>query len=189
MTFDELTSPLKRADAQRNRAKILDAARAAFAIAGAQISMAEISRRADVGMATLYRNFPGRRELLEALYTDEVDAICDAANGFEAETPGVAFVNWLNRFYLFLNSKRHVGSELLKHSDDSNRFFSVNRQRVLAASRPLFAAAQSSEEVREDVTLEQVLDLVAAVAHIPGEPQYIQPILQTVIDGLLPLPR
>ena len=63
----EPRSPARRADAERNRDKILAAARAAFAGSGAQVSMAEISRRAGVGMATLYRNFPSRRELLEAL--------------------------------------------------------------------------------------------------------------------------
>jgi AcrR family transcriptional regulator len=76
VSLDRSPSPPRRADAERNRDKILAAARAAFAEPDAQPSMAEISRRAGVGMATLYRNFPGRRELLEALYTDEVDAIC-----------------------------------------------------------------------------------------------------------------
>src|ERR1044072_8158293 len=71
--------PVLRADAQRNRDKIVAAARAAFAEPGADVSMAEVSRRAGVGMATLYRNFPGRRELLEALYADEGGALCESA--------------------------------------------------------------------------------------------------------------
>src|SRR5580692_2350886 len=87
--------PARRADAERNREKILAAARSAFADPGAEISMAEISRRAGVGMATLYRNFPGRRELLEALYIEEVDAICKAAETVEGETPGALLDAWL----------------------------------------------------------------------------------------------
>ncbi|MCU1388649.1 MAG: transcriptional regulator, TetR family, partial [Ilumatobacteraceae bacterium] len=71
---------MPRSDAERNRAKILTAARTAFAEPDVEPSMAEISRRAGVGMATLYRNFAGRRELLEALYIDEVDALCAAAS-------------------------------------------------------------------------------------------------------------
>ena len=71
--------PPKRADAQRNRDKILAAAREAFADPAAEVSMAEVARRAGVGMATLYRNFAGKRELLEALYVDEVDAVVEAA--------------------------------------------------------------------------------------------------------------
>jgi AcrR family transcriptional regulator len=64
--------------------------------------MAEIARRAGVGMATLYRNFPGRRELLEALYADEVSAICDAAAEAQGETPGAALLAWLAQVAAFL---------------------------------------------------------------------------------------
>ena len=95
MASDTPSFPTRRAQAERNRAKILEAARAAFAEQDAEVSMAEISRRAGVGMATLYRNFPGRRELLEALYIDEIDALCDAAETIQADTPRAAFVAWL----------------------------------------------------------------------------------------------
>src|SRR5882724_8537146 len=138
--------PIRRADAVRNREKILTAARDAFGDSEAQISMAEISRRAGVGMATLYRNFPGRRELLEALYTDEVDAICEAAETVDAETPGAALMVWLRRFFAFSTSKRHIASELLTHVESSNPVFNENRARVLAAGRPLVAAAQHTHE-------------------------------------------
>ena len=146
--------------------------------------MAEISRRAGVGMATLYRNFPSRRELLEALYIDEVNAVCEAANTVAGQTPGGTLEAWLHRFFAFFNSKRHVGSALLKHSDDPSPFFSQNRDRVLAAGRPLLLAAQRSGEVRNDVTLEQILDLIIGIATIQGDPSYLQPILRTALDGL-----
>jgi AcrR family transcriptional regulator len=177
---------IRRADAARNREKILTAARAAFGDSEAEISMAEISRRAGVGMATLYRNFPGRRELLEALYIDEVDGVCRAAETVDGETPGAVFAAWLHRFFAFFNSKRHVGAELLKQTDDSNPFFSENRGRVLAAGRPLLLAAQRSHEVRDDLTLEQILDMVIAIARIDGESDYLEPILKTTLDGLCP---
>jgi AcrR family transcriptional regulator len=176
--------PVRRADAARNRDKILTAARNAFSDSEAEVSMAEISRRAGVGMATLYRNFPGRRELLEALYIDEVDGVCRAAETVDGDTPGAVFAAWLHRFFAFFNSKRHVGSELLKQTDDSNPFFSENRARVLAAGRPLLLAAQRSHEVRDDLTLEQILDMVIAIARIDGEGDYLEPILKTTLDGL-----
>ena len=186
-------STVRRADAERNRDKILAAARAAFADPEAEISMAEISRRAGVGMATLYRNFPGRLELLEALYTDEVDAVCEAAGTVEGETPGAALMAWLHRFFAFFTSKRHVGVELLKDSDSGNPVFGQGRSRVLAAGRPLLAAGQRAHEVRDDLTLEQVLDMVTAIATIKGDPGYLEPILRTALDGLRPprsrLPR
>jgi AcrR family transcriptional regulator len=84
MPPNQFPAPTRRADAERNRDKILATARSAFADPEADISMAEVSRRAGVGMATLYRNVPGRREFLEALYTDEVDAICEAAGSVGA---------------------------------------------------------------------------------------------------------
>lgn len=179
----------KRADAERNRDKILAAARSVFADPAANASMAEISRRAGVGMPTLYRNFPGRRELLEALYADEVDAICAAAETADGETadgetPQTTLTTWLRRFYAFFMNKRHIASELLKHTDHSDPIFGNGRARVLAAGRPLLTAAQRAHEVRDDLTLEQVLDMVHAVATIEGDARYVEPILQAALDGL-----
>ena len=179
-------SPARRADAERNRDKILAAARSAFADPGAEVSMAEISRRAGVGMATLYRNFPGRRELLETLYTDEVSAICKAARTVGGETPGAVLTAWLHRFFAFATSKRHIAAELLEHTDRSDPIFGSNRARVIAAGRPLLAAAQRAHEIRDDLALEQVLDMVIAIATIHGDTGYLEPILQTALDGLRP---
>ena len=179
-------SPARRADAERNRDKILAAARTAFADPEAEISMAEISRRAGVGMATLYRNFPGRQELLEALYTEEVNAICEAAQTLDAETPGAMLTAWLHRFFAFFTNKHHIASELLEHTDRSNPVFGESRTRVIAAGRPLLVAAQHAHEVRDDLTLEQILDMIIAIATIHGDPGYLEPILQTTLDGLRP---
>ena len=186
MSKPSSTKPSRRADAERNRDKILVAARTAFADPNAEVSMAEISRRAGVGMATLYRNFPSRRELLEAVYVDEVNAVCEAAETVDGETPGAVLMAWLHRFFAYFTSKRHVASELLEHSDSSNPIFGQNRARVLAAGRPLLLAAQHSHEVREDLTLEQVLDMLVAIATIRGDRGYVEAILQTALAGLRP---
>src|ERR1700760_4028859 len=114
-------APAKRADAARNRDKILAAAREAFADPEAEVSMAAVARRAGVGMATLYRNFPGRRELLEALYADEVDALCDAAANVSESAPGAAFVVWLGHFVAFFRAKHEVGQELLRDDPEGAR--------------------------------------------------------------------
>jgi AcrR family transcriptional regulator len=186
MPANQLPALARRADAARNRDKILAAARTAFADPEAEVSMAEISRRAGVGMATLYRNFPGRQELLEALYTDEVDAVCEAATTIDGETPGAALAAWLHRFSDFSSSKRHIAAELLKETDRSNPLFRNNRTRVIAAGRPLLAAAQHAGEVRDDLTLEQILDMIVAIATIHGDTGYTEPILQAALDGLRP---
>ena len=184
MTPEPTTVQPRRADAERNREKILETARAAFAEPGDRVSLAEISRRAGVGMATLYRNFPGRRELLEALYVDEVDAICDAARTIEGETPGAVLDAWLHRFVEFFESKHEIADELLEQPDVDDAVFDDNRARVLAAGRPLLAAAQESGEIREDLTLEHLLDLVIAVSRIRGDSGYLEPILRTVLAGI-----
>ncbi len=189
MPPDQFPSSARRADAERNRDKILAAARSAFADPEADISMAEISRRARVGMATLYRNFPGRRELLEALYTDEVNAVCKAAGTAGGETPGAILVAWLHRFFAFVTSKRHIAAELLEHTDRSDPLFESNRARVIVAGLPLLAAAQRAHEIRDDLALEQVLDMVIAIATIHGDTRYLEPILATALDGLRPRPR
>jgi AcrR family transcriptional regulator len=186
MSPDQFSVPARRADAGRNRDKILAVARSAFTGLEADVSMAEISRRAGVGMATLYRNFPGRRDLLEAVFTSEVDALCEAARGQAAQTPGAALFAWLHQFFAFFTTKRHIASELLKHADEGDSFFSGSRDRVLAAGRPLLAAAQRSGEVRADLTLDQILDMIIAIATIHGDPDYLEPILAAILDGLRP---
>jgi AcrR family transcriptional regulator len=180
------TQPGKRADAERNREKILAAARAAFTHPAADISMAEVSRRAGVGMATLYRNFASRLELLEALYLDEVDAICRAAETLEGDTPGAVFNAWLERFFAYFTSKRPVAAELLEVSDRNSQVFGEGRPRVLAAGQSLLDAAQRSHEVRDDLALEQVLDMVGAIAKINAPDEYVEPILQAALAGLKP---
>ena len=157
--------PPRRVDAERNRSRILDAARAAFADPDADVSMAEIARRADVGQATLYRNFTNRRALLEALYVEEIEAICAMA-ATVGGGHGERLVEWLRQFYAYFTSKRFVAAELLEHTGLDDPVFGAGYSRVLAAARPLLAAAQRSGEARADLTIEQVLDLVAAVAKI-----------------------
>jgi AcrR family transcriptional regulator len=133
------------------------------------------------------RNFPGRRELLVALFADEVDAICAAAEAMGGGAdPGVAFIAWLHRFFAFITSKRPISAELLEHTDRTDPIFATNRDRVVAAAEPLFAAAKQAGEVRGDLALEQVLDMVIAIATMHRDSRYVEPILQAGLDGLRP---
>jgi AcrR family transcriptional regulator len=180
-------TPTRRIDAARNRERILAAARHAFADPEADVSMAEIARRAGVGSATLYRNFANRRQLLQALYVDEIDAVCEAAAAPGADTPGASFTTWLRRFYAYFTSKRLVAAELLKHSDADDPVFGAGYARVIAAGRPLLLAAQASGEAGSTLSLEQILDMVAAIAKIPGDGQYREPILNAALESLRPV--
>jgi len=176
----------RRVDAERNRERILDAAGAAFADPNADVSMAEISRRAGVGSATLYRNFANRRELLEALYVDEIDAVCTAALTITADSPEVILVAWLRCFYAYFTSKRYVAAALLEHAGRDDPVFGAGFARVLTAGQPLLRAAQASGEIRTDLTLQQILEMVAAIAKIPGDPAYRKPILRAALEALRP---
>ena len=178
--------PTRRADAQRNRDKILAAARAAFADPDADVSMIEVARRAGIGSATLYRNFADRRALLEALYTEEITAVCQAAATCAGDTAGARLQAWLRRFYDYFTSKRVLASELLEHIDSDSPVFSTGFTRIVAEAGTLVTAAHRSGELRDDLAAEQILALVASIANIPGEPSYRQPILDAALDALRP---
>jgi AcrR family transcriptional regulator len=177
-------TPTRRVDAERNRQRILTAAHDAFADPSADVSMAEIARRAGIGSATLYRNFANRRELLEALYVDEIDDVCAAATATAGDSPGASFIAWLRRFYAYFTSKRVVAAELLEHTNAKDPMFGAGYARVIASGRPLLDAARASGEVQVDLTLEQILDLIASVAKIPGADNYRKPILDAALAAL-----
>ncbi len=134
-------------------------------------------------MATLYRNYPSRRELLEELFADQVDEVCQAALRHSADAPE-ALESWLRRFIRFLPSKHRLAGELLRQSDRDDELLRSSRQKILAAGRPLLAAAQQAGRVRADLSLEQILDLLIAVALIEGPPEYTDPLLSTTLRGL-----
>jgi AcrR family transcriptional regulator len=183
---EKVSFPNRLANAARNRDRILTEARAAFADPDDDVSMAEIARRAGVGMATLYRNFPGRRELLEAVYVDEIDGLCKAALTISADTPGLAFVAWLQMVLAFVPNKRAIVAQLLEHTDHSDPLLQTNRARALDAGRPLLNAAQQAKEIRADLSFEQIVDMLNAIAKIPAAPEYLEPMFQTLLDGLRP---
>src|SRR6201994_1976473 len=97
---DPVQQPLvqrpKRADARRNYDKVIAAARTAFGEHGTQTSLEEIARRAEVGIGTLYRNFPNRQALLEAVYVEELDSVCRAAASLDGADPWADFVEYIH---------------------------------------------------------------------------------------------
>jgi hypothetical protein len=87
---------------------------------------------------------------------------------------------------LLARLKRHIASALLEHVTGDDPVFDRNRARVLAAGDSLLAAAQATHEIRDDLALEQILDLTIAVAKVAGDARYVEPILQAALDGLRP---
>src|SRR5689334_24867596 len=105
----------KRADARRNYEALLTAAAGAFTDNGAAASLEDIARRAEVGIGTLYRHFPTRQALLEAVYLEEVEAICRSAADFEHLPPWEALTGWLQRFVGYAVTKKALAEELMAY--------------------------------------------------------------------------
>jgi AcrR family transcriptional regulator len=175
----------KRADARRNYDKVVAAARDAFAQDGASASLEEIARRAQVGIGTLYRHFPSRQALLEAVYVDEVEDLCRSAADLDELPPWEALIAWLHRFVGYLATKQALASELLDYVDRDAPLFQSCRVALFAAGEPLLRRAQEAGVVRRDTDLSEVIQMVGGIAKIPASaPGQIDHILDIALDGL-----
>ncbi len=175
----------RRADALRNYEKVIAAAREAFAEGGASVSLEEIARRAEVGIGTLYRHFPNRQALLEAVYVDEVDALCRSAVELEGLEPWEALVSWLHRFVAYMATKQALAQELLSYVDRGAPVFHTCRTTIFAAAQPLVERAQRAGVLRTDTDLPEIIQMVGGIAKIqPGTPEQIDHILAIALDGL-----
>lgn len=175
----------KRADARRNYEKVVAAARDAFADRGASTSLEEIARRAEVGIGTLYRHFPTRQALLEAVYVDEVTALCRSAPDLAELPPWDALVGWLHRFVAYLATKQALAGELLNYVDRDADVFKRSRAALYAAGGPLLERAQEARVARADTDLAEVMQMIMGIAKIPStEPGQIDHILDMALDGL-----
>jgi AcrR family transcriptional regulator len=175
----------KRADARRNYDKVIAAARDAFSEGGAATSLEEIARRAGVGIGTLYRNFPNRQSLLEAVYVDEVEALCSSATEFAELEPWEALVGWLHRFVGYMVTKHALATELLDYVGRDAPLFTECRAALYGTGGPLIERAQAAGAVRADVDLAEVIQLVGGIAKIQGaSPAELARILDIALDGL-----
>jgi AcrR family transcriptional regulator len=184
-TTHELVARPKRADARRNYEKILAAAREAFAEGGEATSLEEIARRAEVGIGTLYRHFPNRQALLEALYVGEVEEVCRSAAEIDEADPWQALTTWIDRFIAYLSTKRALAGELLNYLDHDAELFKASRASLFAAGEPLLERAQDAGVVRPDVTIAEVIQMMVGIGKIPtADPRQAERILRVALDGL-----
>jgi AcrR family transcriptional regulator len=154
-----------RADARRNHERVLDAARAAFAEQGTDVSLREVARRADVGIGTLYRHFPTREALIEAAMRHGLDALCARADELrDTRSPGDALVEWLDAFAA--SSVRYDGlpASLLGALEDERSELHRSCQSMHEAAAGLLRRAQQAGEARPDVTAGDLLTLTAGIA-------------------------
>ncbi len=176
----------KRADARRNFDALLAAARDAFAADGRDTSLEDVAKRAGVGIGTLYRNFPTRDDLIEAVYVGEVEAMVEAAREALTADAWPGLVQWLHRYVAYVGTKKAL-IEGLNRDPGSSGVFLQCRTLLYAAGRPLLVRAQAAEVVRADVEIEEVVRLVSGVAGVafPDEAQRDK-VVDLAIDGLRP---
>ncbi len=175
----------KRADARRNYEKLLAAAREAFAEEGTSATLEDVARRAGVGIGTLYRHFPTRPDLLEAVYLDEVQAICDAAEKYVDLPPWEALTGWLREFVSFAATKRALAEEMFTYLDRDADVFKSCATAIYGAGEGLLQRAQEAGEVRPDTDISDVTKMVAGIAAVKtADPEQIDRIVAMALDGL-----
>jgi len=175
----------KRADALRNYEKLVAAAHDAFTEADRSASLEDIARRAGVGIGTLYRHFPTRADLVEAVYVDEVEALARSAGASAQLEPWEALTAWLERFVGYVATKQALADELFAIAERDAAVFASCRSLLYTAGEPLLRRAQEAGIARPDVTIDEVVRMVAGIAKIPADdPADIQRLLAVALDGL-----
>jgi AcrR family transcriptional regulator len=182
----------RRADARRNYDKLIAAAAAAFAERGADdVSLEEVARRAGVGIGTLYRHFPNRQSLLEAVYKEQVDGLeVLAAKLLTSESPGDALGEWLRAFVAFGKTKRSMSAALVATLGKNSEFISACSKLLRDCTEALFERAQRAGAARADVTSADVLRLthgliMATMDASPSDPGQAERMVSLVVAGLL----
>jgi AcrR family transcriptional regulator len=180
-----------RADAQRNYARLLEAAMAAFVEHGADdVSLEEIARRAGVGIGTLYRHFPTRQALLEAVYRDQVESLRSRAEELlHTGSPGDALAEWMRALVRFGSTKRSMTSALLATLGTDSELLSACATVIRGSAQALLTRAQQAGAVRPDADAGDLIRLVHAVSiatEKAADPGQADRMLAVILDGLRP---
>jgi AcrR family transcriptional regulator len=188
MEITSIPAKAMRADARRNRDKLLVAALELFATKGTDVPLEAVAAAAGVGVGTLYRHFPTREALVEAVYLAEVDRLHDGAAELLAEhPPGEALALWMDRLVDYGVTKRGLSAALQSVVVSCGDPYSQSRAKVKAAFTTLVEAAAAAGEIRRDVDPEHVLHATAAIWSMPDEPDWpdrARTLLRLVMDGL-----
>jgi AcrR family transcriptional regulator len=174
----------RRADARLNNDKLVAAGRALFSEKGTSAPLEEVAERAGVGIGTLYRHFPTRQALLEAVYVDEVEAMARAAASLADLEPWEALSRWLHQYVGFAATKRAL-NEALMETDPGSDVLLTCRTAIAVAGTALVERAQAAGVVRTDTNFMDVGRMVGAIAMVPTEdPEQKKRLLEIALDGL-----
>ncbi|MDQ0392088.1 TetR/AcrR family transcriptional regulator [Labrys monachus] len=169
---DETARPL-RADARRNRDRLIEAAAAAFAEHGVDTSLEEIARRSGVGIGTLYRHFPTREHLVEVVYRREVEGLCAAAAELLRSHPSdVALELWMLRFVDYIATKRGLAKSLRILLTANAGLFADTSGMVMQAVQRLVEAGVADGAIRPDIESTDLIHALSGIYSTPETPEW-----------------
>jgi AcrR family transcriptional regulator len=177
-----------RADAQRNRDGLLAAAKAAFAEVGPEASLEEIARRADVGIGTLYRHFPTRDAIVEAVYRREVQQLAEAAPRLaDSLPPAEALRAWMRVFIDYIAAKKVIAPALKSLVGGGSALYADSGARITEAIGLLVERARASGDIRPDADSADLLRALIGFAYVNSAPDWeasARRLIDLLIDGL-----
>lgn len=178
-----------RADAVRNRDRVVAAARTVFSAGAAEASLEAVARMAGVGIGTLYRHFPTREALFEAVYRHEVQQLANLAERLEDEAkPIEALRQWMRSFVKFVATKKGMSEALALAVTKDSDLFSYSSDLLTRTIRRLVARATAAGEIRSDISAEDLLRALVGMCYSHDQPGWQKSVLRLVdvfVDGLL----
>lgn len=176
-----------RADSIRNRSRILEAAEEVFGTEGLAVPVDRIAERAEVGVGTLYRHFPKRIDIVEAVYRTDVDELVRVAEASVSLEPWPAMVAWLESFVSYTQTKRTLLTELREAFDKNPEMKLATRDRINTALDSVLRRAQAVGAVRDDVDAADVMQIIGPMCTSPTVlPDQAERLLTMILDGLRP---
>jgi AcrR family transcriptional regulator len=180
-----------RADAQRNRERILEVAKEAFARSGGEVSLDDIAKRVGVGPGTLYRHFPTRGALLEAVYRTEVEKLAIAHHDYARTLPPVeALRAWMLHFVDYIATKQLIAPALNSLITDTSKLYACSRGQIQDAMDALVQRAIESGDIRSDIDPLDFLRALVGVSNVasaPNWPESAKRLVDILIAGSRPL--
>jgi len=177
-----------RADAVRNRERVLEAAKAVFSAGGAEASLEAVARAAGVGIGTLYRHFPTREALFEAVYRREVQQLADLAEQLKQEAKPIdALRQWMRSIVKFVATKKGMSAALTLAVDKNSKLFSSSADRLARTVGGLLDRAIAAGEIRDDISPEDLLRAVVGMCYMHDQPGWQTSVLRLVdvfVNGL-----
>jgi AcrR family transcriptional regulator len=177
-----------RADAVRNRERVLEAAKAVFSAGGPDASLEAVAKRAGVGIGTLYRHFPTREALFEAVYRREVQQLGELAEALKSEaSPVDALRRWLKSNVEFVATKKGMSAALALAMHSSSELTAYSFERLTKAVGALLERAVAAGEIRSDISPEDLLRALVGMCYLHDQPGWQNSVVRLVdvfVDGL-----